>query len=67
MIPYLSTFEQIQQEAQKLVNLKIKDIRCLDEEVVINIYLMQTVLHKNRIILSVTSPSTLAMPQSSEE
>lgn len=24
MIPYLSTFEQIQQEAQKLVNLKIK-------------------------------------------
>ena len=37
MIPYLSTFEQIQQEAQKLVNLKIKDIRCLDEEVVINL------------------------------
>ena len=38
MIPYLSTFEQIQQEAQKLVNLKIKDIRCLDEEVVINLW-----------------------------
>lgn len=38
MIPYLSTFEQIQQEAQKLINLKIKDIRCLDEEVVINLW-----------------------------
>lgn len=38
MIPYLSTFEQIQQEAQKLVDLKIKDIRCLDEEVVINLW-----------------------------
>lgn len=38
MIPYLSTFEQIQQEAQKLVNLKIKDIRCLDEEVIINLW-----------------------------
>ena len=38
MIPYLSTFEQIQQEAQKLINLKIKDIRCLDEEVIINLW-----------------------------
>lgn len=38
MIPYLSTFEQIQQEAQKLINLKIKDIPCLDEEVVINLW-----------------------------
>lgn len=37
MIPTLLTFEQIQQEAKRLVDLKITDIRHLDEKYVVNL------------------------------
>lgn len=37
MIPILLTFEQIQQEAKRLIDLKISDIRHLDEDYVVNL------------------------------
>ena len=37
MIPTLLSFEQIQQEAKRLVELRITDIRHLDEEYVVNL------------------------------
>jgi len=49
MIPYLSDFEQIQQEAIRLSSNKIQDIRRLDEDYVVNLCCAFIAIARDRI------------------
>ena len=49
MIPYLSDFEQIQQEAIRLSSNKIQDIRKLDEDYVVNLCCALVAIARDKI------------------